>query len=435
MKGQQRYVAQGSVQQKKGGTGQAARRPRQQGEHNQTPLAHNKECHDTRDQHSRLMESLFAAKNVPLDATQVLEDFGRIVDSVSPLPAQKREELPRYINEMSRLLTSCRGERRVGYMNSLDLQAAYVRYFCWWNLVRLTRLFSNITPSFFDFDNGDIAVDVGSGPLTLPIALYLARPDLREKQLTWYCTDLSQSVLKLGERLLDRVQRATGGGAWQVVRVQGALDVPLKRKAALVSCANFLNELVHSKKDEGRLCDKITRSLLSHLSDGDERSRLLLVEPGDPASSARLTRLRGHLIEWGFYPASPCTHSGVCPMSGKWTDSGKWCNFVFDTRDAPVGLKELSCQAGLGKRRASLSFVAMQRGKGCAKKEDALNLRVTGGRMHLEGEGAGWYACCKNGLVVAQSKMRLSSGDLVCAPSTQKPVDKDGKTGLDIIRV
>ena len=434
MKGQQRYVAQGSVQQKKDGMGQAASRPRQQGEHNQTPLAHNKECHDTRDQHSRLMESLFATANVPPDAARVLEEFGLIIDSVSPLPAKRGEELPRYVNQMSRLLTSCRGDRRTGYMNSLDLQAAYVRYFCWWNLVRLVRLFSNMAPSFFDLDSGDVAVDVGSGPLTLPIALYLARPHLREKYLTWYCTDLSQSVLKFGERLLEQVQRAMGGGTWQVVRVQGGLDVPLKRKATLVSCANFLNELVHGSGDEGRLCDRIVRSLLSHL-EGDERSRLFLVEPGDPSSSALLTHLRAALIEKGFAPASPCTHSGLCPMSGKGSENGKWCNFVFNTKDAPVGLKELSCQAGLGKRRASLCFVAMRRGKGCTKRGDALNLRVTGGRMRLTGGGSGWYACCKKGLVVAQSKRGLSSGDLLCAATTAKPVGKDSKTGLPIMRV
>ena len=381
------------------------------------------------------MESLFAATNVPTDAARVLEEFGHIIDSVSPLPAKRRADLPRCVNQMSRLLTSCRGERRVGYMNSLDLQAAYVRYFCWWNLVRLVRLFSNMTASFFDLDSGDVAVDVGSGPLTLPIALYLARSDLRRKRLTWYCVDLSQSALKLGERLLERVQRATGGGVWQVVRVQGGLDVPLKRKATLVSSANFLNELVHGRGDDQRLCDRIVRSLLSHLSDGDERSRLLLIEPGDPSSSARLTRLRASLIEKGFAPASPCTHSGLCPMSGKGSENGKWCNFVFDTEDAPVGLKELSRQAGLGKKRASLSFVAMQQGGASANKGDTLNLRVTGGRMRVEGGEAGWYACCKAGLVVAQSKMRLSSGELLCAASTAKPVDKDGKTGFPIIRV
>ena len=435
MKGQQHHSAQGNAQREKGGTQQVLGRGQQQGKGEHKLLAREKTRGGTRAWHTQVMERLFDVGSVPPDALRVLEEFGSIVDSVSPLPARRKEDLPRCVNQMSRLLTSCRGERRVGYMNSLDLQAAYVRYFCWWNLVRRVRLFSNMTPSFFDLDSGDVAVDVGSGPLTLPIALYLARPHLRKKHLTWYCTDLSQGVLRLGERLLDRVQRATTGGEWQVVRVQGGLDAPLKRKATLVSCANFLNELVHGRGDDQRLCDRITRSLLSHLSDTDERSRLLLVEPGEATSSALLTRLRASLIERGFAPASPCTHAGDCPMCGKGSENGKWCNFVFDTRDAPLGLKELSRQAGLGKRRASLCFVAMQRGEVGAKKGGALNLRVTGGRMRVEGGEAGWYACCKKGLVVAQSRDELSSGELVCAPGTADPVGKDGKTGLPIVGV
>ena len=433
MKEQRESGTQCGAQHKRGGTRQVGVLSEHQREHNRKPPAHAK-AGDTQSVHHHVTESLFDGGSVPPDAAGVLEEFGRIVDTVSPLPAKKQEELPRCVNQMSRLLTSCRGERRVGYMNSLDLQAAYVRYFCWWNLVRLVRLFSNMTPSFFDLADGDVAVDVGSGPLTLPIALYLARPELQRKRLVWYCTDLSQGVLRLGERLLERVQRATGGGAWQVVRVQGGLDVPLKRKATLVSCANFLNELVCGREDDQQLCDRITRSLLSHLQ-GDERSRLLLVEPGEAASSARLTRLRGHLIERGFTPASPCTHSGDCPMSGKWTDSGKWCNFVFDTDGAPAGLKELSRQAGLDKRRASLCFVAMSQKHTSARTGDMLDLRVTGGRMRLEGGEAGWYACCRRGLVVAQSRDELSSGERLCVPLPREPLARDGKTGLAIVRV
>ena len=38
-------------------------------------------------------------------------------------------------------------------MNENTQLSAYVRYFTWWNLVRLTKLFANLSASFFPEDN------------------------------------------------------------------------------------------------------------------------------------------------------------------------------------------------------------------------------------------------------------------------------------------
>ena len=71
----------------------------------------------------------------------------------------------------------------------------------WWNLVRLTRLFSNIDISKITLKDNDVCIDIGSGPLTIISALWLSRPELRKIKLTWYCLDLSQSSMTLGENI------------------------------------------------------------------------------------------------------------------------------------------------------------------------------------------------------------------------------------------
>ena len=87
-------------------------------------------------------------------------------------------------------------------MNHPATLAAYTHYFLWWNLVRLTRLFANLPDDFFSLPDGAICLDSGSGPLTVPIAIFLSRPELRDKKLKWYCMDISAQALSIGENLL-----------------------------------------------------------------------------------------------------------------------------------------------------------------------------------------------------------------------------------------
>ena len=144
---------------------------------------------------------MFDVDKIPEDAKAILDNFDEIIQGVRPLNAKQRSFLASDIARLSRSLTSQRSERRMGYMNETTTLTAYAHYFTWWNLVRLTRLFASLGEDSFELSDGDCCLDIGSGPLTLPIALYLSRPELRAKKLTWYCLDYSQNSLALGEDL------------------------------------------------------------------------------------------------------------------------------------------------------------------------------------------------------------------------------------------
>ena len=133
-------------------------------------------------------KSLFSSSAIPQDAKDLIENFNKIVSSSHPLSSKQKVFLAKHIRDLSHNLTDERGNRRIGYMNETTALSAYVHYFMWWNLVRLTRLFSNMDKSFFDsLTDESICLDIGSGPLTVVTALFLSRPELRNKKLTWYC--------------------------------------------------------------------------------------------------------------------------------------------------------------------------------------------------------------------------------------------------------
>ena len=123
-----------------------------------------------------LKESLFNPKKLPKEAEEVLKDFDTIIQGLLPLNSKQFSKLPDDIRELSHQLTDERDTRRTAYMNEKVTLSAYTRYFMWWNLVRLTRLFSNIDLSKADIKDGDACIDLGSGPLTAVIAFWLSRP-------------------------------------------------------------------------------------------------------------------------------------------------------------------------------------------------------------------------------------------------------------------
>ncbi len=284
------------------------------------------------------------------ETKKLLDGFPELVQSVMPLDSRKLHGLPADIRELSHELTDERSERRVGYMNEPPVLSAYIRYYMWWNLVRLTRLFSGVPIALED---GDAAVDLGSGPLTLPIALWMSRPELRAKKLTWYCVDLSQNALAAGEEIFLSLAAKTGNEPWQIVRIKGELGVSLRRRVRLVASANMFNELFWDDPDPIEAQAK--RHAKSLASYAEETAAVLLIEPGVPLAGRFVSLMRDSLIRLGFRPSSPCPHEGVCPFPG--LRGGKWCHFVFDTADAPKALHKLSEDAGLPKDRAALSFV------------------------------------------------------------------------------
>ena len=165
--------------------------------------AHRKESQE-RKKSASLRRELFDESKIPSESKHIIDHFDDIVSSVRSLSGKQKVALYGKIKNLSHQLTDDRGSRRLGYMNEAASISAYISYFMWWNLVRMTRLFANLPKSAFEslaHSEKPVALDVGSGTLTVVIALWLARPELRSKKINWYCLDLSQTALSAGEDL------------------------------------------------------------------------------------------------------------------------------------------------------------------------------------------------------------------------------------------
>ena len=411
-----------------------------------------------------ILNHLFEAGSLSEEQLRAIENFDKTIQSVRPLNSRQMQALPKDIAALSHQLTDERGSRRLGYMNENVQLSAYVRYFTWWNLVRLTRLFANLPEEAFPVASGAAAgsapsqpagqtstsaaplacLDLGSGPLTLVTALWIARPELRNLPLIWYCLDLSQGALTLGEELYLSVAAqlpppdATAASHWKIIRVKGSFGTFIKEKCSFVTCANMFNELDQGSKMPPEFQTKKYFDQLSAYAAPD--AKFLLIEPGVPKAARTLSLLRERFIKSGFDVTSPCPHAADCPMNGFKSYTGsknKWCNFAFSTEDAPARLQKLSTLAKLPKERAVLSFISAVKGADAAKvlrstgkaDKNILLLRVASDSFHLPKNRTGFYACSSLGLtlVASENPDAFKSGDLIRVelnkPADSLPVD------------
>ena len=390
-----------------------------------------------------VVEALFKENKLDKKAQELLENFDRVVQGVRPLNSKQLQKLPENIKELSHQLTDQRSERRLGYMNESVQLSSYVRYYTWWNLVRLTKLFSNLPAESFP-NKECICLDIGSGPLTLVISLWLSRPELRELNLTWYCLDVSSNSMALGEDVYLSIVAQTGGTPWKIVRVKGSFGngTFIKEKADFITCANMFNELdqasdmppeFQSKKYFDQLC--------LYKNDG---CKFLLIEPGVPKSARTICLLRDRFIKENYDLIGPCSHCGECPMNGfkAYTGSShKWCNFAFSTENAPAKLLKLSENSKLTKDRATLIFISVVPKKSfdnstvvekniSEKQDNSISVRIISDCMKLHNNSFANYGCSKIGLVLVSSKNEnaFKSGDLLkieCSQDIKKlPIDK-----------
>lgn len=413
-----------------------------------------------------LKGSLFARSSLDESAVSVIEDFEAIVNSVYPLTSRQRALLPSQIRSLSHELTDEREERRMGYMNETTALSAYIHYYLWWNIVRLTRVFANLPESFFNLADGSVCLDIGSGPLTVPIALFLSRPELRSKKLTFYCMDLSAQALQAGENLFLAVAARMQCAAWNIIRVCGSLgDMQIKQKADFVCSANLFNELMQiQESDRGQppdyLAKKYSTELLKYIEKKNDSARIFISEPGVPSCGRLISCMREAFMRRHFYPAAPCPHCGACPMEGK--RGGKWCNYAFSTEDAPQSLRRFSRSIYIPKERAVLSFLALEKkwdeaeeallqqdgiagsGNGRAgtgntdtdrNSSGSLTFRISSDPIRLPGNRTGYYACSSRGLLLVVTDSELHSGDLLEVEADRLPDRRDEKTGALMLTV
>lgn len=410
-------------------------------------------------QNMTILESLFNPKKIPEDAKPVLEEFDSIIQGILPLNSKQLSKLPDDIRELSHQLTDERSTRKMSYMNSKIFLSAYARYFMWWNLIRLVKLFSNISFSDVDFQNSDSCLDIGSGPLTVVTALWLSHPELRSKKITWYCLDISKEALTLGENLFLSVAARTMSDTeeeinWKIIKVKGSLGTSIKEKAKLVTCANMFNEAFQSQTNPLEFLAKKYFADLKHYAKED--SFYLVIEPGVPRSARFISCLRDCFIRGGLEIKAPCCHKESCPMDGRLlkgphvknpnSKTGKWCNFAFNTEDAPAKLKKLSTDAKLTKTRAVLSFIfaggahssqtesAVDAGSKTPRNEGKICLRIASDPIRLY-DKTGFYACSGKGLVlfIPKKGKPVFSGDLIELDIPDKKIRTDLKTGASII--
>jgi hypothetical protein len=376
----------------------------------------------------------------PLDSEtrRLLDRLPGVINKTFPLPQRFRLDLRHDVADLSRLLTSSRSSRGASYLGKPRLLSAYLRYFLPWNVYRLCRLLPSLPLTLAE---GDAVTDLGAGPCTLAIALWISRPDLRKLGLEFRCLDMTAPGLEAGKKLLAALlsEEVSSGRGWTIrtvkteLRGNGTLSAPLHGKpAALAAAVNFFNEVFWdlSPANTQGLKQAAERNARLLASLAGERGAIFVMEPGIPRSGEFISALRDALMEKGRFPLSPCVHAGPCPFPGGFSPGGgkvKWCHFGFDTEDAPAELHRLSAAAGIPKERAVLSFLLAggPASTGDVTKNDTTPVRIISdsfpvGKIRLpeEKEGRrGRYGCSAKGSVLAvgsgKTAEEIKTGSLI----------------------
>jgi hypothetical protein len=406
-----------------------------------------------------------------------------VLDEVVPLQAKHRAALRGDIRKLWEELTSDRESRNADYLGTAQALSAYLRYFLPWNVYRLSSLLTNAD---FCLPDRAVVVDIGSGPLTLPIALWVSRPELRDLPITFYCLDRVERVLEAGYAIFQTLCMRVDGRLppWRIETRKDHFGAPIPERAHLVTAANVFNEFFWKEKGSlGERAIDTARTLLGYLR---ENGSLFVMEPGDPRSGAFVSALRAALIAEGAPPLGPCPHSLSCPMPGvfrhllppestrtvrgdpnyatsrfilqpvampKNRDKYPWCHFGVDALKAPTWLEALSEEAGLPKERAVLSFLWAARGPSVrapigladplrvqerdkrAKAGHGVLVRVVSDPFPLPDGSTGQYACSSLGYTLLKrprGEPSFDSGDLLEVPSA--PLQRnDEKSGAIIL--
>ena len=372
-----------------------------------------------------------------------LAGFSKHLDAVMPMRRQHRHELPGQIRQLSHLLTDERDDLKRDYLSDPAALSAYMRYFLPWNIYRLGVLFAGLAldPGGDTPEAEATVIDLGAGPLTAAMALWMARPHLRHRRMHFICVDRAPKPMRLGLDTLKSLAAKHGLEPWRVTLVKGSLDERLREKADLVIMANALNEVLH--RGEGELLED-AETLAIHLASMlTPAGQLMVVEPGIRPSAHLLSALRRGLMHRGLKPLAPCPHTGPCPMSGRGYTA--WCHFNFDAEAAPAWLKRQSEDARLTKDNVSLSFLHFSaRGRKLDAGAGKSLIRAVSGPFELpasgkEGESQyrryGQYACSERGLTLLSlphKHLVPQPGTLLEAAWPENP-DKDAKSGALVL--
>jgi hypothetical protein len=410
----------------------------------------------------------------------VMQTLEQVLEETAPLSAKHRASLKGDIRQLWEDLTSDRESRPADYLGSPPALSAYLRYFLPWNVFRLSSLLANAD---FCLPDKAVIIDIGSGPLTLPIALWAARPELRDVPLTIYCMDRVERVLEAGQAVFETLCMRIDGRLppWRLEMRKESFGGSLPERAHLLTAANVFNEFFwKDRRPLGERALETARTLLSYIR---ENGSLFIMEPGDPRSGSFISALRAALLAEGAPPLGPCPHALSCPMPGifrhlfppeetraikgdpnaapsryilpqvampKKRDKYPWCHFGVDAAKAPAWLEALSEEAGLPKERAVLSYLWAARGAMArapvgvpspdnrssdrerrARATKGILVRVVSESFALPDGCSGQYACSSLGYTLLRrghGEEPFGSGDLleVAASPLQRNDEKSG---------
>lgn len=362
------------------------------------------------------------------DVSKELDKYIKILQKTVPIKSRFSQELKYAIRDLSRDLTGERSNLANDYMGDPRSLNAYLRYFLPWNLYRLARLFQGLDIKLPD--NG-IVVDLGAGPLTVAQALWIARPDLREKKLTFINVDRTPKPMREGAKLFTAL--AGENSPWRMVNVKGGSTSKLREKADLLVTANMVNEASAGTRIPLPVwAEKFCLSMVHKLA---PEGRILIIEPGIRRSGRVLSVIRNEFVNAGFPILGPCTHMEECPMSG---EQGKaWCHFNYDSEHAPAWLHKLSAECRLEKNNVSLSFlyVGLRKEEIETPREGEMLIRAVSESFRLDEGGFGQYGCAAQGQVLLSAQggaKTLYPGGLIGMPIPEEE-KRDEKSGALIV--
>lgn len=376
---------------------------------------------------------------------KMLRLFPDALQKARPLKAARKQALANDIRQLSHQLTEARSNLALPYWSNPGLTSAYLYYFLPWNIIRLARLFNGLKlPAPPVRMERPLLVDAGSGPLSLPIALWIAKPEWRKLPIQVLAQDSSRQALNIGRQIFYSLGELAGEKAWPInivncpIEKLGASAQACKESGAqpwLLTCANVLNELAsrsktrHKEDIPGAECGEEQKAnlyerLLSAWNDilREEGLMALFVEPGTRHGGNAIMRLRQAALSAGFHAKSPCTHDGPCPLLGSARHHSSygsgWCHFTFSANGAPEWLARLSTEAGLAKHSLSLSLLLLER-KARHEAAPDLPIRVLSQAFAAQGIcGAARYGCSEKGIGVLENAADLPSGSLTTARET-----------------
>ena len=142
--------------------------------------------------------------------------------SAFPLQAKHRKQTPGAIRELSEMLTTDRSSLPPDYMNRARFLGAYLHWFLPWNLLRQGRLLQGLD---LELKDGARVVDLGSGPLTFFLALWLAQGLPVVAASNQLAGDIFQKAGGFGRLAVPVVGAVEGVGEEQAILGPGDTDV------------------------------------------------------------------------------------------------------------------------------------------------------------------------------------------------------------------